>query len=122
MDGASEIVIEEFLGTGLAINSSQHTRIRRAIEHPFYGWQIGEILLVADIPYPDIDSEGTQWLEIGLAPLADEAVDAYNLDTEKMLEKPACYDGSGKATDSGNEEVHEKKGVRRKAEGLGEEG
>jgi hypothetical protein len=106
VDGAAEVVIEEFLGTGLAIDSRQHAGIGSAIKDPVSRWKVGKILLVADVPHPDIDTECAEWLEIGLAPLADEAVDAGDLNAGKMLEKPAGDDGSGEATDTSDYNMH----------------
>jgi hypothetical protein len=99
-------MIEEFLGAGLAIHSGEDAGIGSAIKDPVGCRKVGKILFVTDVPYPDIDTECAEWLEIGLAPLADEAVDARDLNARKMLKKPAGDDGSGKATDAGDEEVH----------------
>jgi len=79
MNGATEIMIEEVLGTGLAIYSGEDAGIGSAIKDPVGGRKVGKILFVADVPHPDIDTKGAEWLEIGLAPLADEAVDAGDL-------------------------------------------
>jgi hypothetical protein len=102
VNSAAEVVIEEFLGTGLPIHSRHHAGIRSAIEHPVGGREVGKVLLVAYIPDPHVDSESPQWLEIGLAPLSDQVVDSCDSEIRKMLEKPSCDDGSSKATDSGN--------------------
>ena len=112
VDSAAEVMIEEVLGAGLAINSCQDAGIRSAVENPVSCWQCCKILFVADVPYPDINTEGTQWIEVGLAPLADEAVDTGDLKAWKMLKKPAGNDGSGEATNAGDEEVHGGRGSR----------
>jgi len=79
-------MIEEFLGAGLAIYSGQDAGIGSAIKDPVSGRERSQILFVADVPHPDVDTECAEWLEVGLAPLADEAVDAGDPNAGKMLE------------------------------------
>jgi hypothetical protein len=99
-------MIEEVLGAGLAIHSGKDAGISSAVEHPVGCGQDGKILFVADVPHPDVDAECAQWLEVGLTPLSDEAVDTGDLYTGKMLKETSGNDGSGEAADAGDEEVH----------------
>jgi hypothetical protein len=124
MDGSAEVVIEEFLGAGLAIDSGEDAGVCSAIQNPVGCRKVSQILLVADIPHPDIDTEGAEWLEVGLTTLADEAVDAGDPDTGKMLEETPGDDRSGKATDASDEEMHregESRDESRKSRAVGEE-
>jgi hypothetical protein len=88
MDGASEVVIEKFLGTGLAIYTGQHAGIRSAIEYPVNRREIGQILFVADVPHPDIDPQGAQWLEISFTSFSNQTIDTSDTNTRKVLKKP----------------------------------
>ena len=106
VDGSPKVMIEEVLGAGLAIHTRKDTGIGRAVEHPVGSWKIGQILFVADVPHPDIDAQGAQGLQVGLAPLTDEAVDAGDLNARAMLKKAPGDDGSREAADSGDEKVH----------------
>jgi hypothetical protein len=107
VNGPTEIVIEEFLGAGLAIHACKDAGIGSAIQNPVGGRKVGKILFVTDVPYPDINAQRAQWLEIGLAPLTDEAVDARDPNAGKMLEETPGDDRSGKAADAGDEYFHD---------------
>jgi hypothetical protein len=111
MDGASEIVIEEFLGAGLAIHACKDAGIGSAVEHPVGCRKVGKILFVADVPHPDVDAQDTQGIKIRLAPLADETVDTGYADTGKMLKKTTSDDGSGETADAGDYNMHRSRKV-----------
>jgi len=80
MNGSPKVMIQKILGTGLSIHSREDAGIGRAIQDPFDRRKIGKILFVADVPHPDIDAEGAEWLQVGLTPFADQAVDASDPD------------------------------------------
>ena len=71
MDGASKIVIQEFLGAGLPINTGKHTRISRAIQHPISSGKGSQINLVSDVSDTDVDPKGAKRFEICLTPFAN---------------------------------------------------
>jgi hypothetical protein len=107
MNSPTEVVVQEFLGAGLAIHSGKDAGIGSAIKDPVGCRKVGKILFVTDVPYPNVNTEGTQWLEVGLAPLADKTVYASDTDAGKILKKPTGDDGSGEATNSGDEDFHD---------------
>ena len=113
LDSASEIVIQEFLGTGLSIDTGEDAGIRRTIKHPVRGRNCGQIGLIADVSDADVDPEGPEKFEIRLTSLAEKIVDAGDLDPRQVLKKSTGDDGARKTADSGDEEVHE----REKAKG-----
>ena len=107
VDGAPEVVVEKFFGARLAIHSGEDAGVGSAIQKPVRGRKVSQILLVADIPHPDIDTECAEWLEVGLTTLANEAVDAGDPDTGKMLKQAASNNGTGETTNSSNNYFHE---------------
>jgi hypothetical protein len=108
MDCTAEIVVQEFLRAGQTINSRKDAGIRSTIENPVNSREGGKILLVTYITYPDIDAEGTERLQIGLAPLAYQAIDTRDPNIRKMLQDSSGNHGSCKSANSGNENTHKK--------------
>ena len=88
IDGASKVVIKEFLGTGLPVNSSQHTRIGSTIEYPVNTRKIDKVMFIADIPNPDINAQGAKWLEIRLTSFSNQTIDTGDTNTRHVFKKP----------------------------------
>jgi len=109
MYGSPEIMVQEVFGAGPAIDSRKDTRICSAIKDPVHGRKVSKILLVANVPHPDVDSEAEERLQIHLASLADQTIDTDNTNIRKMFKKLSGDDGSGKAANSGDKEVHGEK-------------
>ena len=107
VDCPAKIVIEEFLSAGFSVHTGKDTRIGGAIKDPIGGGKVGKILFVADVPHPHINTQGAKWLEVRLATLSDQAVDASDPDTGQMFEQTAGDDGSGKTTNSGDQYFHD---------------
>jgi hypothetical protein len=88
VDSTAEVMIKEVFGAGLAIHSCQDAGIGRAIEHPINNRKIDKVMLIADIPYLDIDSEGTQWLEISFTSFSNQTIDTDDTNTWHVFKKP----------------------------------
>ena len=99
---ADEIVVEQLVGTRLAIHSGQHRGIRGGVDEPIDVLELGEIAFRSDIAHPGIDPLRPKWFEIRFRSFPGEIVDPADLDT--LAESPdfPCQDGANEAAEACN--------------------
>ena len=103
--GAVEILVHQITARG-TIHPSEHTGIRGAVDDPVTSREAFEQSSVAHIADADIAAQRAERLEIRLAALAREVVEAKDFEARPMLQKSACDHGSGEAADAGEEDFH----------------
>ena len=76
VNGSPKVMLKEFSGIGLSVNSRKDAGVGGTVDNPVNCGKVGYVFPITDVSDTDIDTEITQRFEICLTPLADEAVDS----------------------------------------------
>ena len=103
---ADEVVIHDPKRRHRATDPGQHARLGGTVEHPVDAADSREIGLMADIPLDDLHAETAERLDVAPAAVAEEVVEADDLEPRKRGQQRGDQRRSDEAAGAGDKEPH----------------
>ena len=103
---ADEIVIHDPERRHHATDPGQHARLGGTVEHPVDAADSREIVLATDVPLDDLHAETAKRLDVTPAAVAEEVVEADDLEPRKRCEQRGDQRRSDEAAGAGDKQPH----------------
>ena len=106
VDRAPKIVLEQFLAPGLAVDSGQHARVGRRIDHPIDTFDPGQIFLLTHVATPKLDARRLDARTVPFAARTAKIIEPADLIAGRT-ESEGQF-GPDKSTDAADQYAHKR--------------
>jgi hypothetical protein len=103
---ADEVVIHDPKRRHRPAHPGQHARLGGTVEHPVDPADSREIVFAADVPLDDLHPEAAERLDVAPAAVAEEVVEADDLDPGNRCQQRRDQRRSDKAAGAGDKQPH----------------